>query len=293
MKNTHPPISLKIYAYGINKLHDPNWTGMELYDFLKQHVRGRIEPKNLLRKPLEKGLPYHIGIWIYESFFDLYHFENLKDEYKYWFIDDLVEMLEHHGCNEKDISISSVKGVISNINDYYEKSEELYFEYLESEAGVNDLFECYQSLLSSYGDVLEKLKLLYSEDFSDRMVHDRQLCYYVSNLIVLIGFDGDNDESGPRKWVDRPNYWPKRVEAILRSRDRGKCSSCNANLVLELEDIVHIDHMIPIVNGGCNDIVNLQILCSKCNLNKSSKVMSALSSIPTYIQRKAPNKRGI
>ena len=40
---------------------------MELFDRLKQHTRGRVEPTSLLFKTLQKGLLYHIGLWLYED----------------------------------------------------------------------------------------------------------------------------------------------------------------------------------------------------------------------------------
>ena len=54
-------IALKLHAYGLTQLHDPNWTGMELFDRLKQHVRGRQDPTTLLFKTLRNGLLYHLA----------------------------------------------------------------------------------------------------------------------------------------------------------------------------------------------------------------------------------------
>jgi hypothetical protein len=41
-------IALNLHAFGLAQLHDPNWTGMDLFDRLKQHTRGRQEPTSLL-----------------------------------------------------------------------------------------------------------------------------------------------------------------------------------------------------------------------------------------------------
>jgi hypothetical protein len=40
-------IALKLHAFGLTQLHDPNWTGMDLFDRLKRHTRGRVEPTTL------------------------------------------------------------------------------------------------------------------------------------------------------------------------------------------------------------------------------------------------------
>jgi hypothetical protein len=35
------------------------------------------------------------------------------------------------------------------------------------------------------------------------------------------------------------------------------------DIVQELREAGHIDHMFPTPGGGCNDVVNLQLLCPK------------------------------
>jgi len=61
-------ISLKLFSFDIQKLHDPNLTCLELFDKLKQHVRQRVEPKNMLFETLQNGLLSHLGMWIYEEY---------------------------------------------------------------------------------------------------------------------------------------------------------------------------------------------------------------------------------
>ncbi|MDR2585138.1 MAG: HNH endonuclease [Prevotellaceae bacterium] len=55
------------------------------------------------------------------------------------------------------------------------------------------------------------------------------------------------------------------VEAIY-SRDGGKCVFCGST------EKIHIDHIIPFSKGGSNEVENLQLLCQKCNLEKSNKI---------------------
>lgn len=42
------------------------------------------------------------------------------------------------------------------------------------------------------------------------------------------------------------------------------CEHCNTK-----EGKFHVDHIIPLYQGGLDDITNLQFLCIKCNLTKS------------------------
>lgn len=75
-----------------------------------------------------------------------------------------------------------------------------------------------------------------------------------------------------KKWVERES-WPTRVKDILKARDRGKCANCSKDLTMELEAPMHIDHMISISKGGCNDMVNLQLLCEIAAIKQNRMVL--------------------
>lgn len=287
MQKMYTTISLKLFGYGIKCLHDPNWTGMVLYDQIKQHVRGRVEPVELLRKPLERGLPYYLGLWFFDEYFSSSHLEYLHGEYAAWFLDDVYEMSKYHRFQASE-ALDKSEALINKVNMLYEENEVEYFDYLDSEEGMEEFQNIYEDILSSSSDDLSNLREVYAEDFADRMLHDRQLCFYVSKLVHEIGFNGSNDSNNevPEAWVQRER-WPERIKAILKSRDRGNCTNCGANLAQELEGDIQIDHMIPIAKGGCNDIVNLQILCAPCNRKKSANSTEVKSSVPKYLRRKS------
>ena len=48
----------------------------------------------------------------------------------------------------------------------------------------------------------------------------------------------------------------------------GRCALCGAT---NKERMLQVDHIIPRSRGGKNDLVNLQVLCAKCNAAKSNK----------------------
>lgn len=54
------------------------------------------------------------------------------------------------------------------------------------------------------------------------------------------------------------------VKTFVWQRDRGKCVKCSGNEKLEF------DHVIPFSKGGSNTERNLQLLCEKCNREKSN-----------------------
>lgn len=63
----------------------------------------------------------------------------------------------------------------------------------------------------------------------------------------------------------RPSIPREVVDAVYR-RDRGRCVYCGST------ENIQLDHIIPFSRGGATTIENLQLLCQKCNLEKSNKI---------------------
>jgi hypothetical protein len=59
---------------------------------------------------------------------------------------------------------------------------------------------------------------------------------------------------------------PQNVMDQVWNRDGGRCTKCGSQENLEF------DHIIPFSKGGANTYRNLQILCKKCNVEKSNKI---------------------
>jgi HNH endonuclease len=289
MSGLHTATALKLHAFGLQRLQDPNWTGMDLYDKLKQHVRGRVQPIDLLRKPLERGLAYQIGFWLFDDFFDRSYIEDLPDEYRVWYLEDLLEFLNLHGVSVSAPSVVAAKELLSRVSDLYGEGgyqeERKYYEFLDSEEGIAQILEAFDHLKTRHGRIIERQKPFYAADYADRVFHDRQLCEYLAGLVIRIGFDGDDDDEGvPKRWVKRER-WPAWVVNMLRSRDRGDCAKCGKQLIKECKGTPHIDHIFPLVKGGCNDLVNLQLLCDRCNGRKKARLDPVKNSVPDYIRR--------
>ena len=69
---------------------------------------------------------------------------------------------------------------------------------------------------------------------------------------------------------------PKWVMRAVIHRDRGLCVSCHKDLTgtINIGEMGNFDHIIPLANGGINDITNIQLLCENCNKRKHSKSIS-------------------
>ena len=71
---------------------------------------------------------------------------------------------------------------------------------------------------------------------------------------------GGSDNSGTRRVA-----FPRHVKNALFRAQKGKCFYCGrTNRIRYLE----IDHKYPLSRGGSNEIDNLQLLCTPCNMRK-------------------------
>lgn len=69
---------------------------------------------------------------------------------------------------------------------------------------------------------------------------------------------------------------PEWVRKAVFFRDRGMCTCCNKDLsgLITVKTLKHFDHIIPLANGGINDVTNIQLLCEACNLIKGRKPLT-------------------
>lgn len=290
MDKIYVPLALKIHAYGLSNLHDPNWTGCDLFDRLKQHVRGRIQPVDMLYRTLENGLLYHLGLWIQEDYFqnDYYLIEHeLKDEYRAWYLEDIVEAISKFDNKfHKSKSIKDAKKLLDKIDGLYDVSDDKdYFDFLDSEEGIEQILTCYDNIYNGFESIMPDVFKLYALNYAERVFHDRQLCAFISELLVNIGFDGMDSphDTQPKQWVDRIR-WPQWAVKAVRARDRGCCAECGKDISLELQEEENMDHIVPLSKAGTNDLVNLQLLCKPCNLKKYNKKQIVKTSIPPYLR---------
>ena len=59
-------------------------------------------------------------------------------------------------------------------------------------------------------------------------------------------------------------YISQTTKKVVYSRDGGVCQCCGGYEYLEY------DHISPYSCGGSNDVLNIQLLCRKCNRSKSN-----------------------
>ena len=77
-----------------------------------------------------------------------------------------------------------------------------------------------------------------------------------------------NDPANVRfeTYRDEYNKLRSKIKKAVFARDQHKCRKCGAT------DNLEIDHIVPLVRGGSNDLNNIQILCMHCNRTKSDRL---------------------
>lgn len=74
-------------------------------------------------------------------------------------------------------------------------------------------------------------------------------------------------EENVNQHVEHSRIIPTSVKLEVWARDRGKCVICGAT------DELHFDHIVPFSKGGTSlKAENIQLLCARHNLSKSSKI---------------------
>ncbi len=85
----------------------------------------------------------------------------------------------------------------------------------------------------------------------------------------------------------RERYTTRKYRTRVLERDNYRCVYCHTDLKTVT---AHIDHRIPLVDGGSPDIDNLQSTCPKCNRRKKayspSKFAYGEVGIATYLWRR-------
>ena len=75
---------------------------------------------------------------------------------------------------------------------------------------------------------------------------------------------------GARPRPGRRQAWAKGLRETLHCAQGGRCVYCGVELSLRV-GVSHIDHTLPVNQGGDNGRENLQLLCPGCNVRKGDR----------------------
>ena len=81
----------------------------------------------------------------------------------------------------------------------------------------------------------------------------------------------------------KTRHIPQNVKTEVWARDGGRCVKCKAN------DYLEFDHIYRTARGGANTVNNVQLLCRRCNGEKSDRIgpMRTLSHSDEFIDQRA------
>ena len=85
----------------------------------------------------------------------------------------------------------------------------------------------------------------------------------------------DRDDIPTRTDLSKTNLSKTEIKTKLYGEQKGECNGCKVHF--EYRNF-HMDHIVPRIKGGGNDVENLQLLCGNCNSVKGDRDMSYLLS---------------
>lgn len=106
--------------------------------------------------------------------------------------------------------------------------------------------------------------------------------------IVRLGVDGDPGDGdttvASRATRVKRAAIPAWAKNAVFFRDRGLCVQCLTNLsgLLTAQTEENYDHIVPLNEGGVNDVTNLQLLCGSCNRAKGGRSVETPNRYETW-----------
>jgi hypothetical protein len=147
------------------------------------------------------------------------------------------------------------------------------------QATNDDVSDYYDELLL-VGDIEKLVEKAVNEVFFI-LFQNRELLLLFNKMMarqieeVDLEGESDLDEEYQGKFASpgklkRTNI-PTWVRRAVYFRDRGLCTLCHRDLSgdLNLSNREQFDHIVPLAQGGLNDVSNIQLLCDDCNRKKS------------------------
>jgi len=77
---------------------------------------------------------------------------------------------------------------------------------------------------------------------------------------------------------------PEWVKKAVFYRDRGMCGYCNMDIsrLVAIGNKKHFDHIVPLAQGGLNDVTNIQLLCETCNTGKGHRTTNTSARVELW-----------
>jgi hypothetical protein len=180
---------------------------------------------------------------------------------------------EVHLYNE--ISINSLLNKIKPNDWILFRAAKVYNKGIDFNSWFLNRCDVYESAEDALSDFLTE----FSTDIDEITFNIAIEMFYIlfSNREFLKNFNQYIAEG--KKLKTERCYIPEWVKNAVFYRDKGKCVFCGKDLsgllcVPDTKDKQY-DHIVPLSEGGINDISNIQLSCSKCNEKKLTHTLTS------------------
>lgn len=198
--------------------------------------------------------------------------------YCFWLVDRVL-------CEQAD-SLSNLGEVVDF--DPICWMNQAIFKYKRIDISTKHIFDDYcDDYLEKYNQYIEALDSVSEGLFYEVVESIAVEMEYIlfQNRDFLLRFNEQQAsffETNPRKRT----YIPEWVKRAVLFRDKGCCVFCKKDLTglytLLEDNEKHFDHIVPLSEGGLNDVCNIQLSCQKCNLTKSDTSRTSTLYQSTY-----------
>jgi hypothetical protein len=172
--------------------------------------------------------------------------------------------------------------------DFYEVEYTSFEEWLrdkedEPSFGVteDDICDYLDALVESgeYENLLEAVV----EDVFSILFQDRTLLEVFNDIMANQVSESELDEIDEeyREFFSEPGILkespvPLWVKEEVNSRDQGQCVNCQSEIpdIFDKDQSDRFCHIVPLTDGGLNDVTNIQILCCDCDPNVNPRQLS-------------------
>lgn len=156
---------------------------------------------------------------------------------------------------------NNTKLEIDRLFDYFKVKHQYFFDYLLAN-DFSYIEDAYDNFIEFDSDI-DEIVLRLSREMFYVLFQNRE---FLQNFNLYLS-------NANSFCIDRCTI-PQWVKRAIVYRDRGRCINCGKDLSgqfdVEDERGVHFDHIVPLHNGGINDVSNIQLLCQHCNTSKNA-----------------------